>query len=551
MSLKSLIARLPFIQKDVVAPAALPSLPDKCHPSQITLEWKLLLERDIDVNAIRDGQIHLWPIIWIYAGLQLVSDADSALARWTSDATHAERRERLRKDYLAAEQAARGGRSSSAAPFVGIGSLWRPRRAIDHGIAVYALPSQHYLKLGEAFFAPMVDPFVAAARPLTPVSKLEWVLPDSFARQPRVEPTFGLLNRPFPAGLPDVSESVQADVAAFVARIAAHGRGYGLSISAETEAAIITTSLAAWQNVRNIERDFRAHFDVQPPRYLFLSCFHHDVAWGIRLAAQAVGAPCFDLQHGFAGEFNWQNSHWSALPPEGYALLPDAFLTWDRRSSDHATRYWPENGHPHRVIEIGRPDLAMVLGHPDGVKQRADFGAIVAPWPRKVLVALSSAGQGGLSSALISAIKSAPPDWLWLIRCHPVAKDPDLIPSGVMARLMAEGIGNALTYEPSSYPLAVVLSHTDHHVTGFSSTVLDAAGLGVPTTFSSPLSRMLTDDLIRDGLAAYAETPEAILASIAENARHRKALAAEPLAVPGTAALEGLMRDLLAAQPPG
>lgn len=524
--------------------------PSKIVPSQYLLEWKLAVEQELDVNSCFELGLHVWPLAWIYLGMQLVNDDLAVVTRWQTDPHLANVRETLKDRYARAEGSISRKRVRRPDVWLSANSLWRPRREVDEGVAVYTLPSQHHLRLDSGYYAPMIDPFVKSASRHAPVRKFEWILPDSYVRQPRIFPSFGLLNEPFPAGRPDIPKGSADRIAEFIGMICDHGRRIGMPTDVACQEEATRTCIDALQNIINIRRVIGSIFRSYPPRYLFLSCYHQDVAWAARLAAREVDAPTFDMQHGFAGEFNWQNSHWSAFPAEGYALFPDAFAIWDQRSADHATRYWPTNGHPHRVVEIGRPDLSFDIASDEWAAHDETVKQIVSPWSKTVLVTLSSTLGGGLSDLLMEAIRMAPKNWLWMIRCHPVASLPEIQPAGIMSALMQAGIGNAVVFEPSALPLASWLRRTSHHVTSFSSSVLDAAAIGVPTTFVSPLSQMLTADLIRDRLAGYATNAEELIASISNDDEIRSALSVEQLAKPGIVAIDGLLDMLLGELPP-
>ncbi len=522
----------------------------KMVPSRYLAEWKLLVERDVDVNACRAFDMHLWPLVWIYLGLQLVNDDLALIEKWLADPTLSLLPPRLKEECEAIETAINERRRKQPGNWFRADDLWRPPRSPHGGIAVYTLPSQHHVRMDSGYFAPMIDPIAIVAARRTVTRKFEWISQDSFSRQPRIFPSMGLLLGENPDTCWSNPETINTAITTFVEEVVDHGARINMPFPSGLAENTSELVLKALQNIRNVQHGVEDLFRVQPPRYLVLSCYHHDVAWAVRLAARTFGVPTFDVQHGFTGTYNWQNSHWSALPSDGYALLPDAFAVWDQRSARHVSRFWPANGHPHRIVEVGRPDLSFdVL--PDEWRSHVDNVAkLVEGWEKVALVTLSSTASGGFNEVLIGAMKMAPKNWLWLIRCHPVASDKTVQPAGVMEALMNNGVQNARVYEPSALPLAALLLKADHHITSFSSSVFDAAGLGVPTTFMSPLSLMLTPDLVRDKLARYAKTPAELTASLIDDAAVRVALAAESLAAPGTHLIDGLFDCLLSETPP-
>jgi hypothetical protein len=140
-----------------------------------------------------------------------------------------------------------------------------------------------------------------------------------------------------------------------------------------------------------------------------------------------------------------------------------------------------------------------------------DFAGRLRKYSRVVLVALQPLPEP-VTPLLLEAMRRAPPDWIWLLRKHPLGKIPDL-----EAQLRAAGVREFETDLCSRLPLFAVLALCSHHVTRHSSVCRESVAQGVPTGIVHRIGHETYHEEIAEGLMRRIETPEELLAFVAES----------------------------------
>lgn len=206
-------------------------------------------------------------------------------------------------------------------------------------------------------------------------------------------------------------------------------------------------------------------------------------------ASKKMGIPVYDLQHGviegeiiYYGEKFRKNS-----PPED---LPTGILCWDNPSTSEIKKWSDKKG--VEVLIIGNPWFMRFIDQRDDdvlVKEFKDIKPIFKESKPVILVSL----QWGLDvyyknpgfnmvmiDELEKVILETANSYNWMLRLHPV-------------QLRGKEGGKALEYldrtfgkldsvewkKSSSLPLPLVLKQTDLHITDMSTTVIEAAWLGI------------------------------------------------------------------------
>jgi hypothetical protein len=237
---------------------------------------------------------------------------------------------------------------------------------------------------------------------------------------------------------------------------------------------------------------------MQPRAVLFV-CWYETCYLSLISAARQRGIPTVDLQHGMNGTVHAAYTHWTALPATGYDVLPDWFLTWGGPSSDNLRRWWPLQTR-HRALIGGRHDLdpAAPLSDDPQVAALALHSRAAA---RCILVTLQ---DQPLDAALLEEMRAAPADWLWLLRPHPSSvRIPEAGAEAATAQLAAAGVRTAVVVPLGLGTLADLLQLAHFHITGTSSSWMDAWVYDVPTAFIHPGAGQLFATEIADGLAYF------------------------------------------------
>jgi len=472
------------------------------------------IEREIDVNAWRFGDVALWPFlrVMIYSRIfrSCLGGADNILhnstpigSRWPDVfSTVARRRREVGPDI-----------SPTLDPIV-----FRPResgmRGTGAGPALFLThPMLHVASTTDGFVETTVDPWVDLAREERSVVKVEFADPTSAAVQPRRHSTLQLC-RP---RLEDVRRRGSGDaVEGFVRALDGARRAlerhcrdeYGFDLGAYLE--------PSWRSFAEetalSKLGFSDLLDSLRPIAVFQQNYYGPSGLALNWAAAERGVPSVDIQHGAVGRYHAAYSHWTRIPREGYAGLPTVFLVWGELSALHIAEHLRPGISPHRVLIGGRPGLHAEAVDPP-VRSTNDV--------RVVLVSLSVVSTPGFGLGwLTEAMRRSPPGWRWLVRCHPfVPPDHRLSRVRIKAELIEAGVTNAEVDRAPPAPLIDALRACDHHVTHLSSTWQECLWAGIPTTFIHPLASYNGEELFRNGTVGFAGSADELLAEIAARPR--------------------------------
>lgn len=236
----------------------------------------------------------------------------------------------------------------------------------------------------------------------------------------------------------------------------------------------------------------------RPPALGFVVCFYGLSGLGFTLACRRRGVLSIDMQHGVQGAGHLAYGPWSGTPGPRAALIPDRFWCWTEedaaRIDDSFGKGRAVVGGNLRLTESGDP-------RGDGItRRRAE---------REILVSLQP--NLPLPDPVRAAIASGPESWRWWIRPHPtmtVGEALVMVPEAALKRALVE--------EAATAPLAALLGRADVHVTGYSSVVLEAEVLGVPSVLTDTANGawFFSDQLAR-GSATLASSTEELIRLIA------------------------------------
>jgi hypothetical protein len=253
------------------------------------------------------------------------------------------------------------------------------------------------------------------------------------------------------------------------------------------------------------------------PGAAFVVCWyglsHAALVW----ACNERGIPTAEIAHSGIPEFHHGYSHLSSIPPEGYLMLPRTFLCWDYAAANAVMRWIPAAGRAvHRALAAGPPHFAAAA-RPSAAAAALDRHIASGRWARRILVGLGGDEDSGLTPLTAAAMASAPTDWLWLVRCHPLHADgtaPNISPGQVAEILRARGVMNFEVDATTACAAVDALDRADHHVTAMSTLAFDALHRGVPTTFTGAMAAGLYGWLRRRRLAYFVSDASGLLDSI-------------------------------------
>lgn len=264
-----------------------------------------------------------------------------------------------------------------------------------------------------------------------------------------------------------------------------------------------------------LEANMQVHLEILAelrPKTIFIGLYLAIETMGMIVAAKRMGIPTIEIQHGLIGRYQWFQTHYTKIPPDGYELLPDYFWVWDKTTKQDTEREMPISPGPHRAITGGNPALeawATASDQSSNAYQTLFFDGL----DRRRHVILVALQYYSLAPAnIIQAMKRAPKDWLWLIRLHPMSHSLQDVVTEVYQN---HGLDNIEVFHATEAPLYDLLQHVDHVVTPFSTIALEAGHFNVPVTLTEKISAEVFSGFGIDNLG-FTSDPEAICARIRE-----------------------------------
>lgn len=463
-----------------------------------------LMEAYVPVNAPRIEGDHIWPIMrtglgWLLRDDKLDGASDPFAAAideaFTDIETTMPPLQPLSSDAYVPEE-------HPAAP----------------GHALFGVKAEeHAFVTDRGHYHAFLDPWVDLAAAHYKVDKLEFIQNQtSLERQPRHNPVAMISIN---GGDPGMTPANFADTKALAHAITVFARDrLGHDLTPRVDKLVEQVA-----HTRRLARLWSGYLDQRKPDATFVTCWYALENMALTWASRWRGMPSVDLQHGLISGYHFGYTHFTKVPSSGYAVLPSHFFVWGMGAVNEMARWLPAHGTeaPHQVLVGGRPDLAPTL-----VERRLDpltramaerLRMRAAAAEKVILYTAQTIDGTRLPDIVMQAMQRAPKSWLWLVRAHPRAVYygmTDLMPEAIGARMAAFGISNAEWEASTQLPLSTVLSLAHHHATGFSSSVQEALGLGVPSTCAHPTAHNYHRALLDAKAVGFAESPEALVAAI-------------------------------------
>jgi hypothetical protein len=245
--------------------------------------------------------------------------------------------------------------------------------------------------------------------------------------------------------------------------------------------------------VNAMARLFGRVLDRTRPKIGFVVGYYWDVGFAFDLACRWRNVLSVDIQHGSQDGRHEAYNFFSAMPSDGYSVLPSIFWTWTEEDAEAINSWTKHLKEPwHRAVWGGHPQFAAWLdeSHPE---TRAFDAKITDIKTRNsgtfdILVALQDLdGYGGVWDRLAAAIMASPTSWRWWLRRHPWAA----YNRGVgIKNLIALQRPNIIIEDAGTLPMPALLRNVDAVISLMSSTAVEAAFFGHRPIFLTEDARM-------------------------------------------------------------
>lgn len=270
--------------------------------------------------------------------------------------------------------------------------------------------------------------------------------------------------------------------------------------------------LQEYEEVRAWAELFGRILVVLRPKFVILQEYYNPLAMGMSLACRERGVPCVEYQHGMqCRHIMYTFQH---VPKAGFEVVPKWFFTWGDAPARELRAMFADQIF-HKVAVAGKAEyLAWAKGFVREEEETETALRELVRGRKAILVPLRLNLQEHEVAALRQAIETSPPDWLWLLRGHPLFHSDEL--EGIKAAAHVE------TQLATRLMLDTVLSLSDHVVCGCSTVCQEARFLhGLPVTLVGELPAYFFSDHIAANAMQTAASSEEILQSIQHGRRQQ------------------------------
>jgi len=250
------------------------------------------------------------------------------------------------------------------------------------------------------------------------------------------------------------------------------------------------------------------------PRSAFLVSYYNIAGMAFNLACRRMGIVSVDIQHGLQGDLHWAYGRWNKVPKKGYELLPKFFWVWSDFEAEAIRRWSSGLSSWHRPIVGGNLFLDLWRSPESEIVKYYDNKIGNFKRSKKHLIhVLYTVGYEEKEKlvTIFNTMRQTESSCYWWLRVHPGKSEE----RGVLKMLIREnGVLNGEVDLATDLPLYALLRQMDLHLTFYSSSVLEAEELVVPSVVVGDYGKELFAEQISSGWAFPADKTEDIIKGI-------------------------------------
>lgn len=229
---------------------------------------------------------------------------------------------------------------------------------------------------------------------------------------------------------------------------------------------------------------------IRPEKLLVLCYYSYPEVLALVAAANQLNIQTIEMQHGPQTEIHLCYGSWSAVPDDGYDILPRNYWCWDAYSKS-VLEQWTKTNALYHVTVTGNPWIDYWK------TQQAEY-----PHKDFILYSLQPSPvtiPQLFPEALVSQIRQSPSQWF--LRLHPRQLDEK---KHIIRFLNEKGIFNMVNIDDATNdPLPQLLANARLHVTHFSGSAIEAALFNVFTVLLNEIAITSFPDLIAEEKAKF------------------------------------------------
>ena len=266
-------------------------------------------------------------------------------------------------------------------------------------------------------------------------------------------------------------------------------------------------------SIKTGQKFFMKILSIISPKIVFLECFYYDTGISLITACKKLNILSVDIQHGFYGKYHGAYTHWTKIPKSGYDLLPDYFWCWGKHTLNNIVKWKGNNSNYNKPVVGGNLRYNRWFNNDPVMNKEINYFYNYLKNYKKVILVTLQGDVSPLPQFFFNAVNLSPKNWIWLIRFHPrMLNEQDKI--NLINKFHDHNIKNYEMDNATFCPLTGLLKRVDHHITGFSTSAIDALVFNVPTTFIDKTAYERFDDIIKNGVFKCAFNEEDLLRSL-------------------------------------
>lgn len=466
-------------------------LPDNAEYSSV-LDFLNQIEKEFPVKEWKLFGFHIWPVIRISLGLRLFLNNYVREENQLSSSQNSVVSDSCSSIYSSLYNSIKDSSNNQ--------SLNK-----NYDVIFLNVSSTRYYKLGEKWYNPFSDSFINYLERENINSLVLEYTDTKDSKIPRYRPS-----RYIGAGLNLMNLKVLIEKK-FSKTDVTHLKDFDKFLSlVELPADFFITKIL---RVSNYSAYFERLLKKSKPSLVIVEGFYSYIAMGLLLAASRQKLQSIDVQHGVQSENDFLFSNWTGIPVKGYQLLPEIFWCWTKFEKENIDNWTTKTNGNYSSFIGGNPVLELTDNDVQINFYRKQIRSITNSNKKPVNILYTHQASYEISELLFKLINSAPDNWNWFIRFHPQYPQAQ---GEVLAKLAKYNLKNIITENLTGYPLPLLLEEMDLHVTEFSSSVIEAEMLGIPSILLSRAGADLFGNQISAGTAKFVSTSEDFFAH-AEN----------------------------------
>ena len=252
------------------------------------------------------------------------------------------------------------------------------------------------------------------------------------------------------------------------------------------------------------------------PFVCFKFCYYDSTGMALNLACRKLNIASVDIQHGVQGEYHSAYGRWNRLPSDGYELLPRYFWCWGEEEVETINRWSNNFRHRHKAYHGGNLAEQLNFFEDDTIYKSISNNKRLIRSNNRINILYTMQHLAPPEEWLFEAICKSPVNWRWFIRLHPgMLSELEKVKNNFHDKCFP--VKDRIELDlATNLPLPAVLINTDVHITAYSTCVLDAKYLNVPSVVISNTGKIYYSDLINSGWVKYASNWKELMELIME-----------------------------------